>query len=263
MLLCILLEHSDAHGNPNRWGGHLHFVVGCDARAPVQVSQMRLLARYLNYACGVAAVESCGRTMGKPIPADQTIENDEGNTGGGCDIPGLIRGLHDVGLTGTAQHATPGRLWIMNVANASVTPPAQSQPYLAAAAVGWPDGWCVTIDMPATPAPPPEADMGMTAQEQQAYTDLANGVVANKRQTDARAVEWGYIACLGRTIEPGAFEGFPGSGTVQHWVNSINGGSFEDFIAELLATAESKAWFAGAAPDIAGHPGATALSHRA
>lgn len=95
----------------------------------------------------------------------------------------------------------------------------------------------------------------MTPAELQNFNSLAAAVVANKNQSDARGVEWAYALCLGRTIEPGAW----GDGTLHYWLGQLSGISFEAFIAELLATPESKAFMAGGAPDLAGHPGATAV----
>lgn len=145
-MLAVLLLHSDDQGHPNRNGGALHFCVLSDEGPPPAVNQMMLRDKYPNFDCAVAVAESCGRMRGKPIPGDMVIETDEANTGHGATIAGLISGLDDCHLAAHAEHRTPGRGWVMNPAWGGVIPPASSQPYLDAAAVGWPDGWLVVVD---------------------------------------------------------------------------------------------------------------------
>lgn len=104
-----------------------------------------------------------------------------------------------------------------------------------------------------TPAPPPE-DVTLSSQE---FEQLSATITANKKQADYRFVEMGYMACLGRTIEPEAFAGNPS--LVDWWVTMINAQSWEKFIEYLCGTPEGKAFAATGIADTAGHEGSVAV----
>jgi hypothetical protein len=114
---------------------------------------MSLATLYRNFDCGVAVVKSIAEHYGRAIPSDRAIEWDEGNTGGGCTLQGLVNGFAACGLASHIVNATPAPATIMNPAWGGVIPASQSQAYINAAVVGFPGGWTVVVDPP-TPAPP-------------------------------------------------------------------------------------------------------------
>lgn len=129
--------------------GALHYVDVSDEGPLPPVDQLKLLTPFDPVACGVAAAESLGRKRGRTIPSDPTILWDEGNTGKGASIQGVVNGLAAMGLHSVVESITPeGPLDVMNPWGGVDVAPPQSEIWLNAAAVGWPGGWFIRVTDP-------------------------------------------------------------------------------------------------------------------
>lgn len=130
---CILLIHSDSHGNPTPSGGNFHFVRRSDNPAMHVVNQMTAGGQYPGDDCGPADLLSRLYDDGRSASM-HALEKACNTQGYGTSTADLLLGLWGYGYAADRVLGDPPRGWIHNPAWGGLIGPSGFDGYMAASA---------------------------------------------------------------------------------------------------------------------------------